>query len=179
MLGVLALAVIVFVWIFNRLVRLRFLTKEAWSDIDVQLKKRHDLIPNIVEAVKGYKAYEQKVLTDVTTLRSTAMVDSANVKERNVTENEFSRGLKNIFALAEAYPDLKANKSFLDLQNALINIENDLEMARRYYNGTVRNFNTAVETFPSNLLARVFNFKPVDFFEIVYATERYVPEVKM
>lgn len=176
-----ALVSVVFFFIafFNRLVKLRFLMKEAWSGIDVQLKKRHDLIPNIVEAVKGYTAYEQKVFTEVTNLRTTAVTDTANVREKSEAENEFSRGLKNIFALMEAYPDLKANKSFLDLQRALIEIEDALQMARRYYNGTVRNFNTAVETFPSNLIASFFNFKAADFFEIEYASERRVPDVKI
>lgn len=178
-LSVFVFAVLFFIGIFNRLVRFRFLVKEAWSDIDVQLKKRHDLIPNIVEAVKGYKEYEQKLLTDVTNLRSKAMTNTANVKEKSEAENEFSRGLKNLFALVEAYPDLKASKSFLELQKALIEIEDDLQMARRYYNGTVRNFNTAAESFPANLIAGIFAFKPADFFEIEYATQRQVPDVKM
>ncbi len=178
-LGILVLAAGFFVVIFNRLVRLRFLLRDAWSDIDVQLKKRHDLITSIVDAVKGYKEYEQKVLVDVTALRSKAISVTSDIKEKSKAENEFSSGLKNLFAVAEAYPDLKANKSFLDLQKTLVEIEDNLQMARRYYNGTVRNFNTAVETFPSNLIAGMFNFKSVEFFEIEYATQRQVPDVKM
>ncbi|MBU0533623.1 MAG: LemA family protein [Candidatus Omnitrophica bacterium] len=177
--GIFALAVVFLIGIFNHLVRLRFLVKEAWSDIDVQLKKRHDLIPNIVEVVKSYKEYEQRLFAQITQLRSKAMANTTNIKEKSELENQFSFGIKNLFALVEAYPDLKANKNFLDLQKTLIRIENDIEMARRYYNGTVRNLNTAVETFPSNLVSFAFHFKSADFFEIEYATERQVPDVKI
>lgn len=173
------LLVIVFIVMFNRLVRLRHLVKEAWSGIDVQLKKRHDLIPNIVEAVKGYKEYEQKVHVDVTSLRSKIKNTSNNIQEKSRMENEFSQGLKNIFAVAEAYPDLKSNKVFLDLHKTLVAVEDDLQMARRYYNGTVRDLNIMVESFPVNLIAGMFNICSLDYFEIQFATERQVPDVKM
>ncbi|HOW42219.1 MAG TPA: LemA family protein [Candidatus Omnitrophota bacterium] len=163
--------------LYNHLVRDRMLVREAWSGIDVQLKRRHDLIPNIVESVKGYMGFEQKVLEDVTRLRSQldTVVDQ-NDKAR--MENSLSRGLKSIFALAENYPDLKANKSFLELQNTLIAVEDELQLARRYYNGTVRNYNIMVESFPSAIVAMLFHFPPAAFFEIEYATERKTPDVK-
>ena len=171
------LALITIVWVFNRLVRCRFLTREAWSGMDVQLKRRHDLIPNLVEAVKNYAQYERGVLTEITNIR-TKLAQVTNPKEQTPLENGLSQAFKNIFALAEAYPDLKANKSYLELQKGLTEIEDQIQLARRYYNGTVRNYNIAVESFPGNLVAALFNFKPEDFFEIEYATERNVPDVK-
>jgi len=154
------------------------LVREASSGIDVQLKRRHDLIPNIVDTVKGYSQYERKLLEDVTSLRSN-VIEGSNLKEKNKVENELSKALKSIFAVAENYPDLKANKNFLDLQKTLSEIEDQIQLARRYFNGTVRNYNILVESFPSNLLAHIFKFKSLDYFEIEYATERKVPDVNL
>lgn len=164
--------------IFNRLIRYRALMAEAWSGMDVQLKRRHDLIPNIIEAVKGYMQHERKLLEEVTNIRA-KVIGLATVKEKGEAENSLSRTLKSIFAIAEAYPDLKANQSFLELQKSLTETEDQIQLARRYYNGTVRNYNILVESFPGNLVARAFSFKPADFFEIEYATERQAPEVKL
>jgi LemA protein len=162
--------------LFNRLIRLRFLVREAFSGIDVQLKRRHDLIPKIVDTVKGYTQYESKLLENITAIRS-GIVSANAVKEKGRIENDLSQALKSIFALAEAYPDLKANQSFLELQKTVSEIEDQIQLARRYYNGTVRDYNIMVESFPSNLVASAFNFKPGEFFEIEYATERQVPDV--
>ncbi len=165
------------VLIFNRLIKYRTLMKEAYSGIDVQLKRRHDLIPNIVEAVKNYMQYEKSLLEEITSIR-TKVISSQDSGEKIGLENSLSRSLKSVFAIAEAYPELKANKSVLQLQQGLIDIEDQLQMARRYYNGTVRNFNIAVESFPGNLIAVWFGFKHAEFFEIEYATERQAPDVK-
>jgi len=159
--------------LYNKLVRAKNRVREAWSGIDVQLKRRHDLIPNIIEAVKGYSSFERSVLEKVTKTRALA----AGARETSESENEISRGIKEIFAVAEAYPDLKANRSFLDLQKTLSEIENDLQHARRYYNGSVRDYNTLVQTFPTMIAAALFGFKPEEFFEIEYATERKAPDV--
>jgi len=164
--------------VFNRLIRLRNLMREGWSGIDVQLKRRHNLIPNVVETVKGYMQHERKTLEEVTNIRTKVMA-SQNLKDKGAEENNLSKALKSIFALAEAYPDLKANKGFLDLHKNLTEIEDQIQLARRYYNGTVRNYNISVESFPNNLVARLFGFKKADFFEIEYATERKVPDVKL
>ena len=164
--------------IFNSFIRKGMLVNEAWSGIDVQLKRRHDLIPNIVEAVRGYKDYERGVLERVTELRASAGT-SRDPKERAGLENQITGALKTIFALAEAYPDLKAGEQFLSLQKNLVEIEDEIQLARRYYNGTVRDYNIAVETFPNLLLARLFNFSKKDFFEIETATERNPAEVKL
>ncbi|MFA6217586.1 MAG: LemA family protein [Candidatus Omnitrophota bacterium] len=163
--------------IFNRFIKYRTLMREAWSGIDVQLKRRHDLIPNILESVKGYMGYEQKLFESVAVIRS-KIGNVQGIKDKSQVENELSGALKSVFALAEAYPDLKANKSFLGLQQSLIEVEDQIQMARRYFNGTVRNNNILVESFPSNLVAGMFNFKIAEFFEIEFATERKAPEVK-
>lgn len=176
LLVILAIAVIVGL-LFNQLIRCRFLMKEAQSGIEVQFKRRHDLIPNIVETVKGYMQYEQKLLEDITSIRSKVLNFKDNESKQKL-ENSLSLGLKNIFALAENYPDLKANKSFLELHQALVEVEDQLQMARRYYNGTVRNYNIAVESFPGNIIASFFGFKPAEFFEIEYATERQAPDIR-
>jgi LemA protein len=179
---IIAIAIIVVVlagaiFLFNRLTRYRYLVREAWSGIDVQLKRRHDLIPNIVEAVKGYERYERSLLPDIAKVR--AQLGSArSVREKGEVENDLSRSLKGVFALVEAYPDLKANQSFLDLQRNLTEIEDQIQLARRYYNGTVREYNILVESFPGNLAASLFHFTRADFFEIEYATERQTPDVK-
>ncbi|MBF0253266.1 MAG: LemA family protein [Candidatus Omnitrophica bacterium] len=175
--GIFILALGTFVAIlFNRLVRNRELMREAWSGIDVQLKRRHDLIPNIIDTVKGYALHESKVLEKLTELRSKA-TKIPDGKEKSDLENNIAGALKTMFILIEAYPDLKADKSYLELQNNLIEIEDQLQLARRYYNGTVRNYNILIQSFPSNIIARTFNYKEAVFFEIKYATERKVPDV--
>ncbi len=171
------LLVLWFVAIYNRFIRGKNLVQEGWSGIDVQLKRRHDLIPNLIESVKGYMQYEQKTLANIVELR-TRSISAGSVKEKAEVEGELTRALKSIFALAEAYPDLKANQSFLDLQSNLAGIEDQIQLARRYYNGAVRDFNILVEAFPSVLVARMFNFQLAEFFEIETAAEREVPSVK-
>ena len=174
---IIVLLVVIFIALFNRLIRYKNMMREAWSGIDVQLKRRHDLIPNVVEAVKGYMQHERKLFEDITNLRA-KVSSTTTVKETGEAEKGLSQVLKNIFAVAEAYPDLKANQNFLALQKGLSEIEDQLQLARRYYNGTVRNYNIAVQTFPGTLVANAFNFKEAEFFEIEYATERQVPDVK-
>ena len=173
--------VVVFVWTivtYNLFIRDRNLIKEAWSGIDVQLKRRHNLIPNLVESVKRYSQHERNLLEDITRKRSEAVkIDS--IKEKAPAESDLSGMLKNLFIVAESYPDLKASQNFLDLQNQLVEIEDQLQYARRYYNGAVRNYNIRVESFPSNIIAGIFDFKQDNFFEISLATERKTPKVKL
>jgi len=165
--------------IFNRLVRLRQMVNEAWSGIDVQLKRRSDLVPNLVEAVKGYATHERSVLEEVTALRGAASeVPEGDVAGRSKVENALSAGLGKLIALAEAYPDLKASGNFLDLQKQLSALEDDLQMARRYYNGAVRNLNVEVQSFPSSIIAAVGGFAPRDFFELADAGDRSTPQVQ-
>ncbi len=177
---ILAVIVVILMWAiatFNALVRLRNLVKEGWSGIDVQLKRRHDLIPNLIETVKGYKGYEEKVLTEVTQLRAQA-ASTDDVKQRGVLESALSGKIANIMAVAENYPDLKASESFINLQKNLTDIEDQIQLARRYYNGTARELNTKIQSFPSLIVAMLTGFKSVDYFEITDNTERAVPEVK-
>jgi LemA protein len=150
--------------VYNSLIKLRVLVEEAWSGIDVQLKKRYDLIPNLVNTVKGYSKHEKDVFERVTKLRSAAM-GAKDVDEKIELENQLSSTLKTLFAVAESYPELKADTSFLNLQSQLSAIEEELEGARRYYNGTVRNYNMQLSTFPVNILAGIFNFQSKAFFE--------------
>ena len=183
MIGWIILAVIVVVimaviGIYNGLVQGRIQVKEGWSGIDVQLKRRHDLIPNLVETVKGYMQHEKGVLEKVTQLRSQVASGGGDVQKTAALENNITQALRSIFAVAENYPDLKANQSFNKLQENLSEIEGEVQLARRYYNGTVRDYNIKVQTFPANIVANTFNFKAEAFFEIETATERAVPEVK-
>ncbi|MDD4879414.1 MAG: LemA family protein [Candidatus Omnitrophica bacterium] len=166
------------VFTYNLLIKYKNLMKEAWSGIDVQLKRRADLIPNLVEAVKGYKQFERKTLEEVTALRSKA-ITAEGARDKAGPENAISHSLKSIFAVVEAYPELKASRSFLDLHKNLVEIEENLQMARRYYNGTVRDYNILSQTFPSSIIAGSFHFDKAEFFEIELATERTVPEVKL
>lgn len=172
--GLLILSVIV---IYNKLVRVRNLVEEGWSGIDVQLKRRANLIPNLVETVKGYMGHERDLLSKVTELRAQSM-SVRDVAEKGRLEGQLSRSLANVFAVAEGYPDLKANQNFLNLQTQLSEIEDQVQLARRYYNGTVRNLNIQVESFPSNIVASVFNFTQAEFFEIEDPSDRAVPGVK-
>ena len=173
-----ALVVAWLVFSYNRLVRRRNLVKEGWSGIDVQLKRRHDLVPNLVETVRGYADFERSVLEDVTRLRSEAEGGQAPGELVN-TENALAGRIRTLFALAEDHPQLLANRSFLDLQKQLTEVEDHLQYARRYYNGAVRDLNIAVESFPSNLVAGVFRFRTAEFFEVESATDRAAPEVSL
>ena len=165
---------------FNILVRTRQMANEAWSGIDVQLKRRSDLVPNLVEAVKGYAAHERSVLEEVTALRGAARaLPSDDVAARAQAEGALSAALGRLIALSENYPDLKASANFLALQQQLSDLENELQMARRYYNGAVRNLNVLVQSFPSNLIAAVFGFSARDFFELSDAGERNAPQVSL
>ena len=153
------------VLMYNGLVTLKNRTEEAWSDIDVQMKRRYDLIPNLVNTVKGYATHEQSVFTQVTEARSNA-ISATGVAEKGVAENMLTDALKSVFAVAEAYPDLKANQNFLELQQELSDTENKIQASRRFYNGNVRDLNTKIETFPSNIIAGMFAFTKREFFEL-------------
>lgn len=163
-----------FVFIYNRLVRLRNLTNEAWSGIDVQLKKRYELVPMLVKAVEGYASHERNLLESITKLRSQG-INADTVKDQEAAEVGLSKALGNLFVVVENYPDLKANQNFLELQREIAKVENDLQRARRYYNGSVRNYNILIEQFPSNLVANVASHKQRDYFDIKNETERSVP----
>lgn len=167
-----------FVVIYNRFVRLRNLMREAWSGIDVQLKRRHDLIPNIVETVKGYTGHERTVFEEVAALRGGSL-ESENLRQRGDAENALTHSIKSLFAVAEAYPELKASEQFLTLQRTLTEVEEQIQFARRYYNGAVRNFNIPVQSFPGNLIAGIFHYRPEDYFEIELATQREAPQVRI
>lgn len=162
---VLGVLVLWFVFTYNRFIRLRNRSEEAWADIEVQLKRRYDLIPNLVNAVKGYATHESTAFEKVTEARSRAM-QAGSVHDQVEAENMLTGALKSLFAIAEAYPDLKANTNFLELQRELSDTENKIQAARRFYNGNVRDFNTALETFPSNVVAGMFIFKKKEFFDI-------------
>ena len=164
---------------YNNLVRQRQLTQEGWSGIDVQLKRRADLIPNLMEAVKGYMAHERDTLEAVTKARTDAMaVQNGTPEQRAQAEGALSQALGRLFAVAEAYPDLKASANFLQFQGALQQTEDEIQLSRRYYNGTARDLNTAVQSFPSNIIANSFGFKSVQYFEIDNPADRAVPQVK-
>jgi LemA protein len=152
--------------LYNRFVTLNQRTEEAWSDIEVQLKRRYDLIPNLIETVKGYASHEQGTLAKVTEARTAAMNAGGTLAQQAEAQNMLSESLKSIFALSEAYPDLKANQNFLALQSELSDTENKIQASRRFYNANVRDLNTAVLTFPGNLIAGIFNFAKKEFFDI-------------
>ena len=178
--AVVAAVVVYAIVVFNGLVRTRQMANEAWSGIDVQLKRRSDLVPNLVESVKGYAAHERTVLEQVTELRTRARaLPEGDVAARAQAEGALSAALGRLFALAENYPELKASSNFLGLQQQLSDLENELQMARRYYNGTVRNLNVLVQSFPSNLLAGLFGFTARDYFELSDAGERAAPVVEL
>ncbi len=171
--AVLALTIIL---IYNGLVRLRVQCDNAWADIDVQLKRRYDLIPNLVETVKGYAAHEKGTLEGVVAARNQAM-SAQGPAAKGEAEGMFAGALRQVFALAEAYPQLRAIESFTQLQNTLNQIEDTLQNARRYYNAVVRDLNTRIQQFPSNIVAGMAGFKPREFFEITAPAEREVPRV--
>jgi LemA protein len=161
-LGVLVLLVI---YIYNSLVRAKVRTDEAWSDISVQLKRRYDLIPNLVNTVKGYASHEKTVFEDVTEARANAL-SAQTVPEAAKADNQFQAALKSLFAVAEAYPDLKANQSFQQLQAELVDTEDKIQAARRFYNGAARDLNVKIQTFPTNVFAGMLGFKIRDFFDV-------------
>ncbi|MEA3273332.1 MAG: LemA family protein [Patescibacteria group bacterium] len=165
------------VGIYNGLVKLKNKVEEAWSDIDVQLKRRYNLIPNLLETVKGYATHEKSVFKEVTEARSQAM-QASTPADRAKAENGLQGALKSLFAVAESYPELKANENFLDLQKQLAETEDKIQNSRRYYNGNVRDFNTKIQIFPNNLVSPMFGFKKYDFFEIANAKERENVKVK-
>lgn len=174
---ILAIAVYV-VLAYNGLVKARQMMREAWSGIDVQLKRRADLIPNLVETVKGYARHEQKTLEDVSELRTRAQsLPRDDVAGRAQVEGLLGQALGRLFAVAEAYPDLKANENYIQLQGSLATLESEIQMARRYYNGAARDLNIKVESFPSNLVAGSFGFRQAEFFEIEDAGDRALPDV--
>jgi len=175
-----AAAVLVLGWgvsIYNRFVRLKNMMAEAWSGVDVQLKRRVDLIPNLVETVKGYATHEKEVFEKVAASRAQS-ISAGTVKEQAAAETGLTASLRTLFAVAEAYPELKANTNFLELQKSLSEIEDQIQMSRRYYNGTVRENNVLVESFPSNLVARLGGFGKGDFFELEDEGERKTPQVR-
>lgn len=170
-LGVVVLVAFFAVGVYNGLIQLKNKVDEAWADIETQLKRRYDLIPNIVETVKGYAGHEKSTLENVTKARNMAM-SAGTMADKAQAENALTGTLKSLFALAENYPDLKANQNFMDLQQTLKDIEEHLQLSRRYYNATVRDFNTKVELFPNNIFAGIFNFKRRDFFQVDSEEER-------
>ncbi len=180
-LGAIVLILIVIVgWgigIYNGLVGRRNTVKESWAQIDVQLKRRYDLIPNLVETVKGYAKHESQTFENVTKARNMAM-NAGNFQDRAQAENMLTGALKSLFAVAEAYPELKANQNFLGLQEELASTENKISFARQHYNDVVRDYNTSIQVFPSSLIAGSFNFKEEPFFEVTEAEARNAPKVQ-
>jgi len=171
-------AIVMFViGLYNGLVRLRNEVRNAWSQIDVQLKRRYDLIPNLVETVKGYMSHERETLEAVTRARQQAIQVSDSVLDKAKAENMLSQTLRSLFAVAESYPDLKANQNFLSLQEELTSTENKISFARQYYNDSVLRYNNKTELFPSNIVAGMFNFTRSDFFEVDTEAEREAPKV--
>jgi LemA protein len=176
--GIVALLLIFFIATFNGLVRLRNQLRNAWAQIDVQLKRRHDLIPNLVETVKGYKIHERETLEAVTKARNIAVqAASAGAAERGKLEGELSGALSRLLAVAERYPDLKANQNFLALQEELTSTENKISFSRQYYNDSALGLNNKIQMFPSNVVAGMTGFKPGEFFEVSVAEEREAPKV--
>lgn len=177
-LAILAALALFVIATYNGLVKARQMVREAWSGIDVQLKRRADLIPNLVNTVKGYASHETETLEKVTELRTRAQaVPAGDIAGRAAAEGMLSQALGKLMAVAESYPDLKANENFRDLQGSLEAIEGELQMSRRYYNGAARDLNVRVESFPSNLVANTFKFEQAAFFEIENAADRAVPQV--
>jgi len=162
---------------YNRLVRLRVRAEESWHDIDTQLKRRWDLIPNLVETVKGYASHESKVFEQVTLARARA-IDASTPQEQAVAEEGLKGALKSLFAVVESYPDLKANQNFLELQQTLEQVEDAVQRSRVYYNAVVRDLNTSIQVFPRNLIANMFGFKEREFYMLPSEAEREAPRVR-
>ncbi len=175
---ILLIAIFWIIFAYNNLVRMVNRAKEAWADIDVQLKRRYDLIPNLVNTVKGYATHESQAFEKVTQARAAAMGAGNNLETKGQAENMLTGALKSVFAIAEAYPELKANQNFLSLQNELSDTENKIQAARRFYNGNVRDLNTSIEVFPSNVIAGIFNFGKMEFFQLDNEEAKQPVEVK-
>jgi LemA protein len=175
--GVLVVLGLWAVAIYNGLIKLKVRTNEAWSDIDVQLKRRHDLIPNLINTVKGYATHEKELFEKVTQARANAM-NAQNPEEKGRAENMLTDALKSLFAVSENYPDLKANENFLELQRELSDTENKIQAARRFYNGNVRDLNTKIQVFPDSIVAKMLGIQKREFFEIEEPAEREKPEIK-
>lgn len=175
--GAVVLVALFVIGIYNGLVRLRMQVKNAWSQIDVQLKRRYDLIPNLVETAKGYMAHERQTLEAVIKARQIA-IDASSVKDQALAENQLTQTLRSLFAVAENYPDLKANQNMLALQEELTSTENKIGFARQFYNDAVMHYNTRIQSFPSNVIAGMFSFKEEEFFEVESTEERKAPQVK-
>ena len=175
-LGIVAVMVMCFIAIYNGLVSKRIRCEEAWAQIDVQLKRRYDLIPNLVETVKGYAAHEKETLERVIQARNQAIA-AGTVKEQGQAENILTGALRQIFALSESYPDLKANQNFAQLQEELTSTENKIAFSRQHYNDSVGQYNETIQKFPSNVVAGMFNFKPETFFVLEEPAQREVPKV--
>jgi LemA protein len=173
LLALLVFVLIFIVFIYNKLLKFKVLVDEGWSGIDVQLKRRYDLIPNLVGLVQAYATKEKEILVDVTRLRSEAM-NSTDITQKAGYEDQLGATLKNLIIIVEAYPEIKSNENFLKLQNQFVEIEDNIQLARRYYNGTVRNYNTQVQVFPNTILAKVFNFNVRSFFEAEDAARKDV-----
>jgi len=176
-LGVIVFVVIYIIVAFNNLIALRTRAQEAWADIDVQFKRRYDLIPNLIETVKGYAAHEREIFEKVSQARAMLM-QAGTVAEKAAADNALSSTLKSLFAVAEAYPDLKASQNFLELQKELADTENKIEYARRFYNGNVRDLNIKIQIFPANIIANNFGFKQMEMFEVKEAAVKEAPKVK-
>lgn len=176
-LGIIALVIIWFVTAYNRFMALINHAKEAWADIDVQLKRRYDLIPNLVNTVKGYATHENQAFENVTRARAAAM-GATGTEKKGEAENQLSGALKSVFAISEAYPELKANQNFLALQQELSDTENKIQAARRFYNGNVMDLNTRVDSFPANLIATMFHVSKMELFQLEDATAKNPVEVK-
>lgn len=177
LLGIIVLILVMLIVMYNGLVQLRVRCDSAWSDIDIQLKRRHDLIPNLVETVKGYAAHEKGTFENIAKFRSQAM-QATTLADKAAAENQLTGALKSLFAVAEAYPELKASEEFTQLQGSLNQIEDAIQNARRYYNAVVRDLNTKIQVFPTNLIAGPFGFTQRQFFEITEPTDREPVQVK-
>ncbi|MCD6594971.1 LemA family protein [bacterium] len=178
LLAALVVIVIALIVIYNKLVRLRNTSEQSWSDVDVQLQRRYDLIPNLVEIVKGYAAHEKSTFEAVTKARQQAIQISGDIAAQAQAENMLTKTLRQLFAVAEAYPELKANENFLDLQKQLAEIEEKIQLARRYYNAVARDMNNAVDMFPSNIVAHLFHFEHREYFELEEPEAKKAPKIK-
>jgi LemA protein len=177
--ALLAIAGLFLIVQYNKLVGLRLRIRESWANVDVELKRRHDLIPNLVETVKGYARHEQALLARLAELRSFALAQEGDTGRRRDAERDVAAALGRVLAVAEAYPQLKANENFLQLQRQLVETEDRIQAARRFYNGNVRDYNNQVQQFPSNLVARSFRFAAHEYFELPSVAERAVPVVEV
>jgi LemA protein len=176
---IIAIIVLPIIWVivtYNNLVKLKLLCLNAWSQIDTELKRRYDLIPNLVEVVKGYAVYERSVLQSVTEARAKAVASTGSPTSQAVDENNLITSMRNLFGVVEKYPDLKASEQFLKLQSQLVDTEDRIQASRRFYNGNVRDLNTLIQSFPSNIIAGLFRFTPGEFFEIEDAFQRLAPK---